>query len=101
MTEADGSAPNGIVLAAAYGVALRAITGGLQGHEVDALRVQAEELLPRESSLRTAVFTFATMYEADRRNPAALKAHGEDLNRTISWLTAPASPDSGRRDIDG
>jgi hypothetical protein len=101
MTEVDGSAPNGIVLSAAYGVALRAITGGLQAHEVDGLRVQAEELLPRDSALRTAIFTFATMYEADRRDPAALKAHGQDLNRVITWLTAPAAPDNLRRDIDG
>lgn len=99
MTEANGSEPNGIVLSAAYGVALRARMGGLQGHEVDAMRVQAEELLPRTSQLRVAILTFATMFEADRRNDAAVREHGEELQRNINRAMAPASPDRERRDI--
>lgn len=101
MVEADGSPPNGVVLAAAYGVALRARMGGLQAHEVDAMRVQAEELLPRESSLRRAILQFATMYEGARRDPEALKDHGEELARAIAYLTAPPPPENQRRDIYG
>jgi hypothetical protein len=98
MTEPEAS---GIALSAAYGVALRARTGGLQAHEVDGMRVQAEELLARDSNLRTAILRFCTMYELDHHNPDAVREHGEELDRNISRALAPAGVDNARRDIHG
>lgn len=87
---------------AALAVALSARTGGLTLHMVDDMRTKAEELLARDDPLRSAILTFCTMYEQDSRDAAALAAHGEDLQRAVQWVTAPApAPERVRRDIDG
>ena len=98
MTDEQAS---GIVISAAYGVALRARTGGLQSHEVDVMRVQAEELLSRESNLRTAILNFCTMYELDRHDAEKVRAHGDELDRNVNRALNPASADNERRDIYG
>ena len=91
----------GPVLLAALSVALRARMGGLTAEEVSDMRVRAEELLDRGSSLRAAVFSFATMYELHRRDPAALVVLGEELDRGLSRALRPDPVDLSRRDIHG
>lgn len=90
------------VMMAASAVALKAQHGGLTLHDVDDLRTKAEELLAKDDPFRPAVMTFATMYEQNRRNPAALAELGADLWRAVHYITAPPPPATReRKDIDG
>ena len=91
----------GPVLLAAYAVALRARQGGVTAEDVSDMRVRAEELLPRGSSLRAAVYCFATMYELHRHDPAAVAELGLALDRDISRALRPEPVDLSRRDIHG
>lgn len=90
------------VLMAAQAVAMSARTGSLTAHAVDAVRVQAEELLERGDDLRSAVILFATQFEQFRRDAYALAKLGEQLERAISAALHPdARPTEPRMDIDG
>ena len=89
-------------LMAALSVALSARTGGLTAHAVDEMRVKAEELLGRDHPAHPVIMTFCTMYELQRRDPAAVAALGEDLERGINHVVRQPSPAlTERRDIDG
>lgn len=92
---------HGPVLLAALAVAMRARTGGLIGHEVDDMRIRAEELLERDDELRRAIMGFATGYELHRHDPAAVAELGEELDRNIERDLRPVPPDIERRDIHG
>jgi len=90
------------VLFAAQAVAMSARTDGLTAHAVEDLRVKAEELLPKGDGLRLAVLSFATQYEAWRRDLHALRRFGEALERDIQTALNPdRQPVRERRDIDG
>ncbi len=87
---------------AAIAVALSTRTGGLTMHMVDDLRTKAEELLPRGDDLRSAVLSFATMYEDHRWDRDAMGMLGRGLQRAVdAWLHPDARPAPFRRDIDG
>lgn len=91
------------VLMAAQAVAMSARTDGLTLHAVEDMRVKAEELLSHGDELRLAVLTFATAYERDRRDPAAMAVHGTALEAEIREalnIAAPAATRT-RADIDG
>ena len=92
---------NVAVMMAASAVALKARHGGLTLHDVDDLRVKAEELLARGDPMRTPILAFASMYEVLRRDPQPLRELGEDLWRAIGYATAPGPTLPERRDIDG
>lgn len=90
------------VIFAAKAVAGAARTRSLTAHMVDELRVKAEELLPRGDVLRAEVLTFATMYEAYRRDDYAMEKFGEALDRAVHVSLNPDAPQlRERRDIDG
>lgn len=90
------------VLMAAKSVALSARTACLTAHAVENMRVVAEELLPRGDDLRAACIQFATMFEAHRRDPYALRILGEGLDRQIDQDLGLLRPElRQRRDIDG
>jgi hypothetical protein len=89
-------------LMAAYAVALSARTGQLTDHAVEDMRVKAEEVLRRDHPAYPVIVTFATHYELERRNPEALRALGEDLERGVRLAVQPPPPERPRRvDIDG
>lgn len=88
-------------LMAAQAVALSARTGTLTQHAVDDMRIRAEELLARDDPMRAAVLTFATQYEAHRRDAYALKVLGEALERDLRVHLSLDRVLSERRDIDG
>lgn len=71
------------VLIAALSVALCARTDQLTAHAVEDMRVKAEELLPKGDGLRCAIIDFATQYEQDRRDRAAMHAHGLTLQAAL------------------
>jgi hypothetical protein len=71
------------VLTAAMSVALSARTDQLTMHAVDDMRTKAEELLAKGDGLRSAIIAFATAYEADRRDKAAMAAHGVALQAAL------------------
>lgn len=66
---------------AALAVALSAQTSMLTAHMVDNMRSKAEETLKGGDPLRTAILTFATMYEvaAMEGNDVAIRLLGADL----------------------
>lgn len=72
------------VLMAAQGVALSARTDTLDARQVDAMRCQAEELLPRPDPARTTIIAFATQYELERRDAAAVRQLGVWLQDEIA-----------------
>jgi hypothetical protein len=90
----------GPVLLAAQAVSMRARCAGLTPLEVDAMRVRAEELLPRGDQLRAAIVQFCTMFEL-RPDPAALAELGAELGRAVDRALRPAPIDQGRSDIYG
>lgn len=94
--------PHVAALTAAYAVAMSARTGQLTDHAVEDMRVKAEELLLRDHPAYPIIMTFCTMFEVERRNPPALAALGEDLERGIRHAVwQPGHPLTERRDIDG
>jgi hypothetical protein len=89
-------------LMAAYAVAMCARTRQLTSHEVEDMRVKAEELLLRDHPAYPIIMTFCTMYEVDRRDKDAVAALGEDLERGLRHAVwQPEHPMPERRDIDG
>lgn len=76
-------------LHAALGLALSARTGTITAHQVDAARIQAEELLPRDHPARSAVITFATMWEAHRRDAEQIRKQGEYLQDALGRALNP------------
>lgn len=92
---------NVMVMMAASAVALSARSGQVTQHDVEDLRVKAEELLGRDDPMRAPILTFASMFEVHRRDRTALQRLGEDLWRAIGYSTAPAPRLPERRDIDG
>lgn len=90
------------VLFAAQTVSMQARCGQLTAHAVDTMRTKAEELLDHDDDLRPAVLSFATMYEAHRRDAYAVEKLGEELGRAVGQALNPeARPLRERRDIDG
>jgi hypothetical protein len=85
----------------AFAVALSAKVGGLTALAVEQLRSAAEAQLDPDLPLRQAVLQFATMFEADRRDPAALRQHGDELAHAVELALRPDPPDLNRRDIHG
>lgn len=83
------------VLTAAMSVALSARTDQLTLHAVDDLRTKAEELLAKGDGLRSAIIAFATAYEVDRRDKAAMAAHGVALQAALDL----ALPDLDRQTV--
>jgi hypothetical protein len=90
----------GPALLAAQAVSMRARTAGLAAHEVDAMRIRAEELLPRDDQLRAAILQFCTMFEL-RPDPAALADLGAELGRAVDRALRSAPVDADRSDIHG
>lgn len=89
-------------LLAALSVAMSARTRQLTAHAVDDMRVKAEELLHRDHAAFPIIMTFCTMFEVQRRDPAAVALLGEDLERGINHVVwQPNAALAGRRDIDG
>jgi hypothetical protein len=89
-------------LMAAFAVALRARTSTLSEHDVEDMRVKAEELLLRDHPAYPLITAFATQYEIHRRDPAQMAQLGEDLERGIRLAVAPPAPKLAfRSDIDG
>ena len=94
--------PHVAALTAAFAVAMNARTGQLTDHSVEDMRIKAEELLLRDHPAYPIIMTFCTMYEVERRNPPALTALGEALERGIrDAVRPPAQVLPYRADIDG
>jgi hypothetical protein len=74
---------------AAQAVALSARTGQLTQHMVDDCRTRAEELLPRDHPVRSAILAFATMYEAHRRDADQMQAQGRYLQDALGQALNP------------
>lgn len=79
-------------LMAAFAVAMSARTGQLTDHAVEDMRVKAEEVLRRDHPAYPIIMQFATMYEVNRRDPAAMSALGDDLERGIRLAVSPIVP---------
>ncbi len=87
----------------AFATAMSARTDGLTQNQVDATRTLAEQMLDHGDPLRLSIIHFATMFEEYRRDPAALRRFGDELDRAVN---ADLHPDRvarriERRDIDG
>lgn len=80
-------------LMAAFSTAMSARAGQVTPHQVDEMRIKAEELLDRDDPVRGAVLSFATMYEAHRRDPEAIKSLGETLETSVRASVQPAQPE--------
>lgn len=76
-------------LFAAQAAALSARTGTLTLHQVDDARTKAEELLPRDHPVRSAVISFATMWEQYRRDPEQIRKQGEYLQDALGRALNP------------
>lgn len=77
------------VLCAALAVSLNARAGQSSLHDVDHMRMLAEELLPQRDSLREAILSFATRWEALKRDTYALRLLGEELDRALRAALHP------------
>lgn len=89
-------------LMAAYAVAMSAKSGQLTEHAVEDMRIKAEEVLLRDHPAYPVIVQFATMYEMERHDPAALAQLGEALELGIRMAVQPASADRPERvDLDG
>lgn len=101
MTEPAPPVPANPAYVAALAVALSAKTNMLTLHTVEDMRTKAEELLARDDPMRDAILSFATQWEAVRRDPHALRYHGEALQRALDEaLGLTPAPRRERRDID-
>ncbi len=90
----------GPILLSATAAALSARTGGLRRVQVMDLHDEAEAL-PVGHSLRFAALAFCLAADLHRRNPAALVAIGEALQRDIDRALRPDVPGHDRSDIHG
>ncbi len=79
------------VLMATFSVALCARTQALTAHQVDEMRIKAEELMDRDDPLRPHIINFATQYENLRRDPYAVRILGENLEAALRADLHPAS----------
>lgn len=101
----DTAANRQAVQMSAFATAMSARTDGLTMGQVDATRTLAEQMLDNGDPLRLAILHFATMFEEYRRDSAAMRRFGEELDRAVN---ADLHPDRvataaryDRRDIDG
>lgn len=76
-------------LHAALALALSARTGTVTLQQVDDARTRAEELLPRDHPARSAVITFATMWEQHRRDAEQVRKQGEYLQDALGRALNP------------
>lgn len=79
-------------LIAIQAVALSARTNQLSLHQVDDARTKAEELLPRDHPARSAMLTFATMWEQYRRDQEQIRKQGEYLQDALGRALNPDAP---------
>lgn len=87
-------------LMAAHAVALSARTGSLTQHAVDEMRGRAEQVMGREDTMRAAILSFATMYEALRRDAYAVEKLGEQLEAALRSELSLTRTMRERRDLD-
>lgn len=80
-------------LMAAFSTAMSARAGQVTPHQVDEMRIKAEELLDRDDPVRAHVLSFATMYEEHRNDAAAVKSLGETLEAGVRAAVQPAQPE--------
>lgn len=88
-------------LQAAQAVALAARNNMLTQHSVDDMRIRAEELLDRDDPMRPPILDFATQWEAVRRDPHALRYHGEALEQALLRDLGLVRSLPERKDLDG
>lgn len=100
MQDASDTAPVGPLLLAATSVAMSARTGKLNFAQVVALTEAAEQAEPGHP-LRFAAQMFREGYDANWRDPKAIEALGEGLDRDIARVLRPEPVDLSRRDIHG
>lgn len=90
----------GPILLAATAAALSARTGRIQPHQVEAL-TGAAHALPEGHPLRFEVMTFCHAWGQHRRDPEAVSALGEALDRGIARALRKDPIDRNRSDIHG
>lgn len=93
--------PDQRILMAAMAVAMRAQVNDLDPMDVDALVVQAGQLLIEGDPLARAITGFATQYMVVRRDPEALAEAGRALLHAVEICAVPVPPDQDRADIHG
>lgn len=85
----DGATLRTPALMAAFSTAMSARAGQVTPHQVDEMRIKAEELLDRDDPVRSAIITFATKYEELRRDLYALRILGENLEAEVGQALNP------------
>lgn len=101
MTDPTTVANRQAVQMSAFATAMSARTDGLTQNQVDATRTLAEQMLDHGDPLRLAILHFATMFEQWRRDSAAMRRFGEELDRAVNADLHPDRPlRTVRRDID-
>jgi hypothetical protein len=93
--------PRHTVAFAATAVALRAKTFALTNLDVNELRTSAEQLLDAGHPLRRAVTEFASLWEVNKHDGAALVEMGDRLFRAVEAALRPEPVDLGRVDLHG